>query len=494
MNDNKMNEKKKGLLIVVAYGVAFLMLFFVLYKTPLRLDDMTWSGRIGMERLQSHFADYNGRYLGNLAVMALTRLPAFLRALIETASVGCFIYIIYRLLDNNKLATAFFGLLFAAMPLVISSQTVFWTAGFSNYFFSMMTVMTVLTIDIKVIFREKSVSPGEMIAILVLAFAGQFFVETASLYMIILSLASLVAGMIRKKKVIPLFVAQTAVTVAGALIMFTNGAYLSAFVHNGDSYKSIETSGMIITAMKAYRDGVGRMWFGMNTLLNFILVIAIITMCIRSKKRGSIAMACIGTLFLGLFTYDVVDGDLKSMLTPEFTAVISVLFFIYVFLAAGFYVEDKRKANEIICLLLSLLVLMLPLTLVTPISERCLLNTYALWAVITVELGIIAIRGLRINISSEESGILLLSGIALAAYLCAAAYGMSISWEVQEARLKAIEECKNTNAKELEIPRIPNERAYCYGASADDEYWRDNFKEFYGIDEDVELKFINYNE
>lgn len=47
-------------------------------------DDWDWGTQGGLDRLSEGFADYNGRYLGNLHVLLLTRAP-----LLKALLVGC---------------------------------------------------------------------------------------------------------------------------------------------------------------------------------------------------------------------------------------------------------------------------------------------------------------------------------------------------------------------------------------------------------------------
>ena len=54
-----------GPLFVALSGLAFLF--------PLSGDDWSWGSSDGIGRLRDSFAGYNGRYLGNLSVLVLTR-------------------------------------------------------------------------------------------------------------------------------------------------------------------------------------------------------------------------------------------------------------------------------------------------------------------------------------------------------------------------------------------------------------------------------------
>ena len=71
-----------------------------------RLDDLTWGSSVGLDRLSNWFAGYNGRYVGNLIVIALTRLPTVVRAGAEVA-ILCLLFYYARRLPSKKGAFCF---------------------------------------------------------------------------------------------------------------------------------------------------------------------------------------------------------------------------------------------------------------------------------------------------------------------------------------------------------------------------------------------------
>ena len=65
-----MNEMKSK---VLRYGVGFLLIALLCWLFPYTGDDWAWGSKIGLERLHLWFDNYNGRYAGNLIVLAMTR-------------------------------------------------------------------------------------------------------------------------------------------------------------------------------------------------------------------------------------------------------------------------------------------------------------------------------------------------------------------------------------------------------------------------------------
>ena len=72
--------------IAISMLITFLLLTFVITLFPYSLDDWAWGGSVGIERLQTWFDNYNGRYFGNILVLILTRSDV-LRASFEALTL-----------------------------------------------------------------------------------------------------------------------------------------------------------------------------------------------------------------------------------------------------------------------------------------------------------------------------------------------------------------------------------------------------------------------
>lgn len=62
-------DKKRA----VFYSILIFFLIALCYCFPYTGDDWAWGSSIGIERYNNFFKGYNGRYLGNIMVMILTR-------------------------------------------------------------------------------------------------------------------------------------------------------------------------------------------------------------------------------------------------------------------------------------------------------------------------------------------------------------------------------------------------------------------------------------
>ena len=78
------------------------MLFALLcYFFPYSGDDWAWGTQIGIDRLNIWFDNYNGRYAGNLLILAITR-SKLLRIIIESLAFALIIKYIYKITNTKK--------------------------------------------------------------------------------------------------------------------------------------------------------------------------------------------------------------------------------------------------------------------------------------------------------------------------------------------------------------------------------------------------------
>lgn len=68
---------------------------------PFGSDDWAWGTSVGMERLASHFAGYNGRYLGNLLIIFLTK-NAFIKTIGMAVISFAVVLLIYEYIGKDR--------------------------------------------------------------------------------------------------------------------------------------------------------------------------------------------------------------------------------------------------------------------------------------------------------------------------------------------------------------------------------------------------------
>ena len=92
-----MKENNK---IWLSYIICFGLIAILCYLFPYTGDDWAWGSKIGIDRLNNWFENYNGRYVGNLIVLAMTRsnlLKAVIMSFCLTGIVALCDYIFKRL-------------------------------------------------------------------------------------------------------------------------------------------------------------------------------------------------------------------------------------------------------------------------------------------------------------------------------------------------------------------------------------------------------------
>lgn len=77
------NKKTIGISVFL-----FLIFLFFVYLFPYSGDDWAWGSQVGLDRLLENFDNYNGRYVGNLLVMVLTR-SKFINMVFTGISLVC---------------------------------------------------------------------------------------------------------------------------------------------------------------------------------------------------------------------------------------------------------------------------------------------------------------------------------------------------------------------------------------------------------------------
>jgi len=149
---NKVNKVYRGF-----YLLLFIMVLMISYFFPYTHDDWAWGSSIGIERLNSLFDNYNGRWVGNLLVMFLTR-NRIMRAIIIALSLVAIVYLIQKIVDrkNNKIIILSAIILLLTMPISVFAQAVAWTSGFANYVIPIIIILFYLYFN-KNLFSDENI-------------------------------------------------------------------------------------------------------------------------------------------------------------------------------------------------------------------------------------------------------------------------------------------------------------------------------------------------
>ena len=75
------------------YVILFVLLYTIFYFVPYTADDLRWGSFYGERRMQRHFYNYGGRYLGYMLSLALTRSVVLKSVFMSAVTAGMVCYV-----------------------------------------------------------------------------------------------------------------------------------------------------------------------------------------------------------------------------------------------------------------------------------------------------------------------------------------------------------------------------------------------------------------
>lgn len=235
--------------------LSFYLIIFIIFGLiglwmPLLGDDLHWGTYFGSNYFpQGIFLYYDGRYLGDILVIAITKIKP-LSFIAYGTFMTTIVYLIQRIRDQisqekslNLFSSTVAAILILVMPDFLFQQILGWHAGFANYVPSVIFPLFFLYLVLKN-YDNKDVHyyRASTMLIFLAAIFAQFFAEHITVLNVFNSI--LVWLLFRKhfgehfKKVLNWIVAGNLV---GAFFMFINGAYLKILLGK-DSYRSASAS------------------------------------------------------------------------------------------------------------------------------------------------------------------------------------------------------------------------------------------------------------
>lgn len=385
------------------YILCFFVLFCLCWLFPYTGDDWAWGSTIGMERLNKWFDNYNGRYIGNLIVLVLTR-SNLLKSLSMSLCLTGILYIFQRLTKANY-SFIFGALLLLASPCALFRQSIVWTSGFANYTVSAFTTLLYI-LYIYWVFdaREQAIPeklkqhPLQGLVMIVLGLVNTLLVEHVTIYNLFLSVFIIGYVLFKYRRILVQQVCYLIGTVLGTFYMFSNTAYAS-IASDADSYRSMALSklGVLRRFFSNYFDVIYEQFYLLNLVLNgAILAVCIWIFYILSKERKApkwylpVMRFSIG-INIAYWVYSVISVIGLSSCTKLpglkyfegiFTAISGLFLILFIILSAIQY----KKLHKILFLLGSILLVVVPLVAVTPVSSRCFFASYVLFILLLLEL------------------------------------------------------------------------------------------------------------
>ena len=481
--------------VYVIYLCFFALMLFIALQVPYCHDEWKWGSEERIRLMRQGFPNYNGRYLGNLLALIITRsIPA--KAVIISGGLLCLLHVTRKnLFSNGKMPDGKTGVfltllsvfLLLALPRSLFAQSYGWPAAFVNF------VPPVILFLLYFNWTEPVYSDGVMqpsgirnVLSVPLGIGTQLFCEHVTLFALAYSVWILLAAAFRRQKIRLWNVLYTVSCAVGTVLMFSNGAYKRA-AGSADTYKNIAFS--VGSMIRRFYEEIAGPLFLENYLLNILLSVVLIVWIIRKNEKSVLSVEMIFVLCsYSLYSFwhkmypawiFVTNEDVNHILELTF----SLLFFFHVLLCIHKYVDSDRKYG--ICMLYaSSLGMALPLMAASPIGARCFYVTYVLQS-----LTVLHLVGCLLEKCDRDLFYPVLAAAVITLFT-GMIYGRLFSYigAADRERAQIITRAVEQGESEITIPLLPFQDYYWITVPPNKK-WEKYFKEFYGIPQDVTLNF-----
>lgn len=503
-----MTKKKWINLIVILF--AFFGFVYIMSTIPFCSDDWAWGASVGAQRLASHFRGYNGRYLGNLLILLLTK-SNFIKTIGMAVVSFSVIYLIYKYIGDGKLFYFLFVLfLLVIMPTNILRQTMAWASGLANYIPPIALTLLYLVI-VKNIFDKDMPKYKEWLipVSFVIGLCGNLFMEHVTIMNVVVSIGVIVYSYIKFKTFFRVHVFNFLGNICGAAIMFSNSAY--GIISSGkDSYRSVagENESFFSWLIKSI-DRVCTRSVESNALINILISIMLFTIVLNISKQFKLnkgkkrfLFSCVifdfaYTVFV--FIKEYVRFPIGTFTSPAVTVIrciLATIFIISLIVVPLVAYEDKDRAFKAVMPILAESVLIVPLLVVSPVTGRCFYPPYVMFMLYSCELMKFIMQN-YVNSDKVKKTVyaLVIVGVAIG----------SVFYTVKYTQVKAFENERNSfvsaqiesGNKTVYLPHYPAYLEYYTEGTTPRLFrwygmWETRYKDFYDIDQSVRVEPISY--
>jgi hypothetical protein len=363
-------------------------------------DDWAWGSQEGLQRLRDGFAGYNGRYAGDLLVLALTR-ASFVTPLVVAAVVTLTAFLLVLVARHRSpLGYATVALLYVAMPLGTWREAVAWLSGFSNYAFAGVVLLAFAALTASE-WRGDLPRPGIAgpAGIAVAAFVGELFMEHVSLALVAASIASAVLFRRLRGRWPRRGVAWAVGAVAGAALMFSNSVYRPAVT--GANYQKMPSAGTLADPTKLagkLLDLISYDAVVVNTVLDLALAVVLgVLVARRPQARWARPLVLLLTAawltVCALLTVLSVQHAHPPLAVRALAGVAAALQLASLCVAALWLVRDRSTRFLVLGCCVGVLLMVAPLVMVEPLGPRAFYPTYLLLIVVVLALSREALDG-----------------------------------------------------------------------------------------------------
>ncbi|MBC2097817.1 hypothetical protein HCJ70_02075 [Listeria booriae] len=489
-------ERNWKLLSLVSF-VAFMFYLYIAFRTPLTHDDWTWGIAEGMKRYHNGFADYNGRYLGNIVEILITRIDWF-RILMMGAFGALMVVLPAVIAKTNSLGAYLLSfLLFLVVPANMFAQTYGWAAGFANYNTAAICILVYLLI-VKNVFYDKAPKYNIFLTIFAvpLGFCSQLFVEHATLYNIVAGVFIIVLAFVKFRKFFLFHILYLVSTIAGAVWMFSNGAYVKIF-SGEDTYRTVNHDvGFIEKIYGIFKTTMYQFLVMNNVGLNIVLAIIGILVLTKVAQNLSTLQLIFKNVFIMILTvyplYRPVVGQvfhISSSNTATFEAFFSLAFYLVLVAIVIMFIPGSNLKTELSFYLLSVVTLAAPLFFVTPVGPRNFIICYMFFVLFAVRTIHFMYEENYLNFRAAYVPLFSLVVVFMIAFM----YMFTQIGRSDDARIASARAQAEAGAKVITIKRLPYEQYLWMSTPIIPSYQATNFVKYYNLPNGTTLKIVPSN-
>lgn len=452
------------------YKIKFIWLyaFFLLIMSMivvLSWDDFFWGGDSGIQLLNQKFEGYNGRYLGNIIIILMTRFPLVKVFLYTTINLGI-VYLIYLLL-SKKVNMSYIIFILITIPMDIFKQTFGWMSGFANYNVSSLLILSLLYL---VLYKKSTVTTN--ILVLLISFISQFLTENVTITTIFISIGLICYYFFINKKKIVLPISWFIGASIGAWVMFQNTAYHTS---GSRGFSNIFMSEFIKHLLQDWSELVVKN----NIILISLFSIVIFLILNKPKWIGSFLLF-FNIYFLGRDYLNI------SYHSQPLYMLVGELLLIFTFFALLIYTGIKTlkgsERDNYFFFLFSALLIVSPFLIVTPFGPRNILLSYLL---LTLSLGILWEKvQSKIAILKLELFVKRLSAVILMFIL----FLYSVNFFEHQRRLAIIKDFDHQGKKSVVVRTLPFPFLGQVLDGISEKNRTEAYKDYYDISDNIEIK------
>ncbi|WP_391557556.1 DUF6056 family protein [Robertmurraya sp.] len=491
---NRLIKSREDKYYVISFMAIFSFYLYLAYSTPLTGDDWFWGSDNGLKELEDWFSGYNGRYLGNLTVIVLTRIEWLKLALIPLFST----LIVILMINSSKKRDSFYLtlslILILFIPTNIYSQTYAWVSGFSNYVTSIALVL-IYTSVIKNVFEsdEPMYNKWQTFFVIPLGLGTQLFVEHITLYVLFLSIFIICFSFYKFKRVYPLHVLYLCSSIIGAIIMFSNSAY-STIVGGNDDYRSLNSNTYnFITFIKViysvYKNQVYPIFISNSIVLIIVLSFLCKILIFRSLKKENKIKNYVYIVLLSIVLFYPIYAILinLSILYKSIPSDVSIIFSVCYFVSVAFVilltVDVTKYKYHILFYYFSAWLIICPLFFVNPIGPRNFIAPY-IFLIVAI---LIIFQYLEVHKLLEKKFVKTFLSLSLILVSISYIFTFSSIRYSDNLRMKEVIDQVKDNKSEIILRKLPHDHYLWMSSPEEEGFHSEAFKQYYGIPKDTRL-------